>query len=124
MVVLAVLGALVLALVSWAALREAQRLPGSFPATGRRNAPSPGPGSGVGAGDGATTSPAVNGQAVPLGARTHVVGDATVADADTAEALAAAAALWHVLVDAERGLTPTVPRPGDGGYPRQGETPV
>jgi hypothetical protein len=34
--------------------------------------------------------------------RRQVVGDATVADADTDEALAAAAALWHVLVDAEQ----------------------
>lgn len=88
---MAAAGTAVLAMVSWAALREAQRMEGSFP-TGRQvNVPvdsptlRPAPGNGVAA-------------SVP---RAQVVGDPAVAGADTAEALAAAAALWHVLVDHE-----------------------
>jgi len=97
MVVLAVVGAVVLAMVSWVALREAQRLPRSFPAGGRPNAP--------GRHDARVASapePAINGHPVLAASRRQVVGDATVADADTDEALAAAAALWHVLVDDEQ----------------------
>lgn len=94
MLVLAVVGALVLAMVSWAALREAQRMPGSLSAVRRAN--------------GVTTRAAgpppatpVNGQPVLAPPRAQVVGDPTIAGADTDEALAAAAALWHVLVDEE-----------------------
>jgi len=95
MLVLAVVGAAVLAMVSWAALREAQRLPSSFPAERRANA--------VAAGD-ATPPPAtqVNGRPAPAVTRAQVEGDPTIAAADTDEALAAAAALWHVLIDDER----------------------
>lgn len=94
MLVLAAVGAAVLAMVSWAALREAQRLPRSFPRGARVNARAQR--------DARPTSAAgINGHAVLAPSRAQVVGDATVADADTDEALAAAAALWHVLVDDE-----------------------
>jgi len=97
MVVLAIVGAAVLAMVSWVALREAQRLPRSLPAGGRPHAHAHHDARPASAPD-----PAVNGHPVLAASRRQVVGDATVADADTDEALAAAAALWHVLVDAEQ----------------------
>jgi hypothetical protein len=105
MFVLAVVGALVLAMVSWAALREAQRLPRSFPAERRAKA---GAARAATVGDVATSEarPAsvapVNGRPVLASPRAQVDGDPTIAAADTDEALAAAAALWHVLVDDER----------------------
>jgi hypothetical protein len=94
MLVLAFVGAVVLAMVSWAALREAQRLPRSFPVERRANA--------VAVGD-TPPAPAPPVDVRPLRPlpRAEVVGDPTVAYADTDEALAAAAALWHVLVDHE-----------------------
>lgn len=94
MLVLALVGAVVLAMVSWAALREAQRMPGSLPAVRQANPPST---------RNATQAPApqVNGRPVLELPRAQVVGDPTIAGADTDEALAAAAALWHVLVDDE-----------------------
>ncbi|HEX6256728.1 MAG TPA: hypothetical protein VFZ70_13065 [Euzebyales bacterium] len=98
MIVMAAVGAAVLAMVSWVALREAQRLPGTSASRhDRAHAARP-------------TSPRPRAPRVPsAGARSaepwrvHVVGDATLPGADTHEALAAAAALWHVLVDAEAG---------------------
>lgn len=99
MILLAVAGAVVLAMVSWAALREAQRMPQTLSAhqswptavAARRQrraapdaAPPPAP----------PTEPW----------RVSVPRDVTVADADNAEALAAAGALWHLMVR-ERSLT-------------------
>lgn len=100
MLVLAAVGAVVLALVSWAALREAQRLPRSFPIGAQANAVASVRARHPGA-QPASANPARGGPA-PASSRVQVVGDATVADADTDEALAAAAALWHVLVDRDR----------------------
>jgi hypothetical protein len=101
MVLMAVLGAAVLAMVSWVALREAQRQPGSFPTRRRTKAavvpvPPSAPSSVP------SPAPTSNGVAPTSTTGVEVVGDAAIADADTAEALAAAAALWHLLVDAER----------------------
>jgi hypothetical protein len=94
MLALALVGALVLAMVSWAALREAQRMPRSFPAVRQANAAS--------AGDATQRAASqVNGRPVLALPRAQVVEDPTIAGADTDEALAAAAALWHVLVDDE-----------------------
>jgi hypothetical protein len=83
MVILAVVGAAVLALFSWAALREAQQM--SVRSIPRTAAPPP--------------RPAVERVPQPQVARIGALRDATVADADNDEALAAAAALWQVLVD-------------------------
>lgn len=84
MVFLAVVGAAVLALFSWAALREAQQMSvRSIP-----RAPLPPP------------RPVVEAVPQPRLARIGALRDAAPADADTDEALAAAAALWQVLVDA------------------------
>lgn len=80
---LAVVGAAVLALFSWAALREAQQMSvRSIP-----RAPE------------APPRPPVERTPQPALATIGALRDATPADADTDEALAAAAALWQVLVD-------------------------
>jgi hypothetical protein len=99
MIVMAAVGAAVLAMVSWVALREAQRLPGAAAlrperphavrsTSSRPRAPRIGSSAGARSGQ-------------PW--RVNVVGDATVPGTDTREALAAAAALWQVLVEAEVG---------------------
>ena len=99
MLVLAVVGAFVLAMVSWAALREAQRLPRSFPPERRPNAAAT---NAVAVGDAPPASvPPINGRPVLAFPRAQIERDPTIAAADTEEALAAAAALWHVLVDDE-----------------------
>lgn len=83
MVFLAVVGAAVLALFSWAALREAQQM--SVRSIPRGSTPRP--------------RPPVERTPQPAMATISALRDATPADADTDEALAAAAALWQVLVD-------------------------
>ena len=83
MVFLAVVGAAVLALFSWAALREAQQM--SVRSLPRTPVPPP--------------RPPVERAPEPARATIGALHDATLADADTDEALAAAAALWQVLVD-------------------------
>lgn len=87
MVFLAVVGAAVLALFSWAALREAQHI--SVRSIPRAPAPPP--------------RPPAERAPQPAMATIGALHDATVADADTDEALAAAAALWQVLVDESTG---------------------
>lgn len=92
MLLMAVSGAAVLALVCWVALRESQRPPGPY--TGRD-----------GTTDHTATPPlqhaATRGDGRRPAAGSVLQGsglaDATVADADNDEALAAAAALWSVL---------------------------
>ncbi|CAN5882555.1 hypothetical protein BH23ACT10_BH23ACT10_34090 [soil metagenome] len=98
MFVLTVVGAAVLAFVSWACLREAQRMSTSFIPDRRtavrvdRSPPQVIPG-----------YPELAGPAPASPPRIRALGDATVPDADTDEALAAAAALWQVVVHTERG---------------------
>lgn len=91
MVLMAAAGAAVLAMVAWVALREAQRMPGaSRGPRGPLRPPSPPP---------PEAAPDPSASADPW--RVHVDADAAVPDADRHEALAAAAALWHVLVEAQ-----------------------
>lgn len=92
MLLMAVSGAAVLALVCWAALREAERPPG--PSTARGDTTGHG-GAPPANRDGARA----DGQRQGAGSALQIGGlvDATVADADNDEALAAAAALWSVL---------------------------
>jgi len=94
MLVVALSGAAVLALICWVALREGE--PG-----GDAVIPQPGSESQDGAGSGEAMP--VPGTATGVAAvQPGELDDATVADADTDEALAAAAALWSVLTQ-DRG---------------------
>lgn len=98
---MAVAGAAVLAFVSWALLREAQRMAQTFivdrAGTDRaRPAVSGVPDAEMDA----TSEPLRSVAAAPP--RIRALGDATLADADIDEALAAAAALWQVAVHTER----------------------
>lgn len=104
MFVLTVVGAAVLALVSWVCLREAQRMSTSFipdRGTAARVDRSP-PHAISGRPDWAGPVPPASQAALSL-PRIRALGDATVPDADIDEALAAAAALWQVAVHTERG---------------------
>lgn len=99
MIVIAVAGAAVLALVSWACLREAHRMSRSFiPDGGAPAVAAGGPRRGVALGQPETVVAAP----APALSRIHALGDATVPGADNDEALAAAAALWQVVVQTER----------------------
>lgn len=101
MLVMAVAGAAVLAFVSWASLREAQRMSKTFIAD--RAVPDRVRSTVSGVQDtnaGATSERSRSVAAAPP--RIRALGDATLADADIDEALAAAAALWQVAVDTER----------------------
>lgn len=95
---MAVAGAAVLAFISWASLREAQRMSRTFiadhgdtdcvrPAVPDVQAE-------------VTSEPSRSAAAAPP--RIRALEDATVADADIDEALAAATALWQVAVHTER----------------------
>lgn len=89
MLAIAVFGAALLALVCWVALREA-------PPASDRFIPDTDPGSPPGDAEPRDHPPAHPLTADPTRAAA-ALRDATVADADTREALAAAAALWNVL---------------------------
>jgi hypothetical protein len=97
MLVMAFVGAAVLAFVSWACLREAQRMSRSFIPDGGGVAvaerPQP---------DAAPREPAHAEPASSASACVRALEDATVPEADNDAALAAAAALWHVVLQSER----------------------
>jgi hypothetical protein len=102
MLVIGVCGAAVLAVICWAALREAAPVAEPFiPQSGSEGHDGRSPDDDGPAGEGERQR--ADGQGVPpesvAGGRTRpgALGDATVADADTDEALAAAVALWGVL---------------------------
>lgn len=96
---MAVSGAAVLAFVSWVSLREAQRTSGSFIPDGRAPAV---PAVSDLVRLAAVDDPRVARTSSPSRPRIAALRDATVAEADTEEALAAAAALWQVAVQTER----------------------
>lgn len=102
MILMAVAGAAVLAMVAWAALREAQQSGGPRHVEHRPVDVDQGF-SARESGYTARSSVADPRGGHPRASRVPIVGDATLPGADTDEALAAAAALWQVLVDAERG---------------------